>query len=260
MITLFRRIRQKLIASGSITKYLLYAVGEILLVVIGILIALQVNNWNQGRIDANKEQRYITELSRDLRAQLQEIEFFKERESSSLKRLNSLIDLMDETEAIKVNADIAGLFFSIFERTSFTIKDPTFTELIATGNIELIRNEALRNSIIQYYQQLEKSALIIQKNNDLNDQTIKPSSLSLVEVWPPGFGLLPNSAGMIRELDRSEFPDMHDTFTRNLADEQTLFEVYNLIKMKLLISASNLSEIKLAEQHTFNLISELEES
>jgi len=47
MITLFRNIRQKLIASGSITKYLLYAIGEILLVVIGILTALQVNNWNE---------------------------------------------------------------------------------------------------------------------------------------------------------------------------------------------------------------------
>ena len=45
MITLFRRIRQELIESGSFTKYLLYAIGEILLVVIGILIALQVNNW-----------------------------------------------------------------------------------------------------------------------------------------------------------------------------------------------------------------------
>ena len=47
MITLFRRLRQKLISSGSLTKYLLYALGEILLVVLGILIALQINNWNE---------------------------------------------------------------------------------------------------------------------------------------------------------------------------------------------------------------------
>lgn len=49
MITLFRRIRQKLIDSGSVTKYLFYAAGEILLVVLGILIALQINNWNEER-------------------------------------------------------------------------------------------------------------------------------------------------------------------------------------------------------------------
>ncbi|MFN1835231.1 hypothetical protein AB2B38_008215 [Balneola sp. MJW-20] len=64
MITLFRRIREKLIASGSVTKYLLYAVGEILLVVVGILIALQVNNWNeerQFRVDAESQLRSLRE-------------------------------------------------------------------------------------------------------------------------------------------------------------------------------------------------------
>lgn len=49
MITIFRKIRQKLIDSGSVTKYLLYAIGEILLVVFGILLALQINNWNEER-------------------------------------------------------------------------------------------------------------------------------------------------------------------------------------------------------------------
>ncbi|MFN1835220.1 DUF6090 family protein [Balneola sp. MJW-20] len=66
MITLFRRIRQKLIESGSVTKYLLYAIGEILLVVVGILIALQVNNWNEERrqreVSFNTLQSLKTEL------------------------------------------------------------------------------------------------------------------------------------------------------------------------------------------------------
>ena len=60
MITLFRRIRQKLIDSGSTSKYLLYALGEILLVVIGILIALQVNNWNEDRILKKELNNYLT--------------------------------------------------------------------------------------------------------------------------------------------------------------------------------------------------------
>ena len=53
MITLFRRIRQKLMDSGNVTKYVLYAAGEILLVVIGILIALQVNNRNESTADCS---------------------------------------------------------------------------------------------------------------------------------------------------------------------------------------------------------------
>ena len=226
---------------------------------IGILIALQINTWNQQRIETQKESRYISELARDLNSQLQEIQYLKETEASSLEKLNTLIDLLDGNERFEVDEEIASLFFFLYARTSFTIKNPTYQELIATGNIELIRDEELRNSIIKYYQQLEKSALIIQKNNDTNDMTIKSSALSLVEIWPPGFALLPNSAETMSEFGRPDFPEMHDVFDRNLADEQKLFEIYNLIKMELLISASNIEEIKMAEQLTLDLITKLED-
>ena len=49
MIKFFRKIRQKLLSENKFSKYLLYAIGEIVLVVIGILIALQINNWNESR-------------------------------------------------------------------------------------------------------------------------------------------------------------------------------------------------------------------
>ena len=49
MLRIFRNIRQKLAAENNIAKYLRYAIGEIFLVVIGILIALQINNWNENR-------------------------------------------------------------------------------------------------------------------------------------------------------------------------------------------------------------------
>lgn len=58
MISFLRKIRQKLFDSGNIKKYILYAFGEIILVVIGILIALSINNWNEGRKE-NKEQAYL---------------------------------------------------------------------------------------------------------------------------------------------------------------------------------------------------------
>ncbi len=51
MISFFRKIRQKLLQQNQVTRYLIYALGEIFLVVIGILIALQVNYWNQGRLE-----------------------------------------------------------------------------------------------------------------------------------------------------------------------------------------------------------------
>jgi len=69
MIKFFRKIRQNMIRENKFSKYLLYAIGEIVLVVIGIIIALQVNNWNNERLDKHKAQllmnRLITNLQND---------------------------------------------------------------------------------------------------------------------------------------------------------------------------------------------------
>ncbi|MEJ2113692.1 MAG: DUF6090 family protein, partial [Flavobacteriaceae bacterium] len=72
MIKLFNKIRQRLLSENKFSKYLLYAIGEIILVVIGILIALQVNNWNNER----KEQLDAEELSKSLIAELEGIKWY----------------------------------------------------------------------------------------------------------------------------------------------------------------------------------------
>jgi hypothetical protein len=68
MIKFFRKIRQNLLSEGKTGKYLKYAFGEIVLVVIGILIALQINNWNEKRKDSNKEDQLIDVLITDLQS------------------------------------------------------------------------------------------------------------------------------------------------------------------------------------------------
>lgn len=57
MLVFFRKIRQKLLSQNRVTQYLAYAIGEIILVVIGILIALQVNNWNENRKNGEIEHK-----------------------------------------------------------------------------------------------------------------------------------------------------------------------------------------------------------
>jgi len=66
MIKFFRNIRQNLLAEGKTSKYLKYAIGEIILVVIGILIALQINNWNENRKANIEEQRILETLYENL--------------------------------------------------------------------------------------------------------------------------------------------------------------------------------------------------
>ncbi|NND94516.1 MAG: hypothetical protein HKN45_06585 [Flavobacteriales bacterium] len=67
MISLFRRIRKSLLAENRVSRYLIYATGEIVLVVIGILIALSINNWNQSRIDSKHLQRIYRTIQTNLK-------------------------------------------------------------------------------------------------------------------------------------------------------------------------------------------------
>ena len=68
MIKFFRRIRQKLIDENRISKYVLYATGEIVLVVIGILIALELNGMQEDAVDRKKEQAYLHDLNLDFKS------------------------------------------------------------------------------------------------------------------------------------------------------------------------------------------------
>ena len=74
MIKFFRNIRKTLLVEGKTTNYLKYAIGEIVLVVIGILIALQINNWNQDRIDRKNEMKILKELKTDLDITINDLE------------------------------------------------------------------------------------------------------------------------------------------------------------------------------------------
>lgn len=68
MIKFFRKIRQKMFAEGNFSQYLIYDIGEIVLVVIGILIALQINNWNTDHQDAETLKGYLNNIAENIKA------------------------------------------------------------------------------------------------------------------------------------------------------------------------------------------------
>jgi len=120
MITLFRRFRQRLIDSGNITKYLLYATGEILLVVVGILIALQVNNWNEDRLDRGNELRLLGQLQTDLRVSSESIDDLYGRLEISSTSADSLL------KSFRTSRETRGFIFhaSLIHRSFSLIPVP----------------------------------------------------------------------------------------------------------------------------------------
>ena len=93
MINFFRKIRYRLAKDNQFLKYSRYAVGEILLVVVGILIALYINNWNEERKDSKFERKMLLEVKKTMEQDLIELKYYKERNAAKKKGIQELLKI-----------------------------------------------------------------------------------------------------------------------------------------------------------------------
>lgn len=147
MINLFRKIRQKLLQQNRVTRYLAYAVGEIALVMVGILLALQVNTWNENRKARVFEKEILSLIDQNLQrdSALLSEELFK------AKQANELTDQLLEQIALKNYSDSLNFWMGkiiSFER--FKSQSSAFEVLKAKG-IENITDKELQLALISYY-------------------------------------------------------------------------------------------------------------
>ena len=163
MIKFFRHIRQSLIMKNQTGNYLKYAIGEILLVVIGILIALQINTWNTARLDHNKEKEYLINILEDIKTQQQLV---KDQVAHNILMRLKCEKAIRHLNSNNINADSINLYLTDITRKTFVVSDPTFQDLKSSGNILLIQNGDLRKKILTFYQYLDYSALVIQISNE----------------------------------------------------------------------------------------------
>ncbi|RNC92089.1 MAG: hypothetical protein ED555_02985 [Allomuricauda sp.] len=148
MIKFFRRIRQKLLSENKFSKYLLYAIGEIILVVIGILIALQINNWNENRKDRTLEHSTLIEIKNSLELDSKllkdEIEFQLDNALVSTQLLNHIRQKKPYDSKLDVMWErIIRYYFVDFNTSAYT--------LLESRGIDIIQNETLRRKIVDHY-------------------------------------------------------------------------------------------------------------
>ena len=108
MIGFFRRIRRQLADENKSAKYLRYAIGEIILVVIGILIALSINNWNQNQNEQNKIKEYAVSLIQDLQ---RDIEMTSQIQRQDVKNVTRIDSLNNHLFGSKFNSVLTNLIF-----------------------------------------------------------------------------------------------------------------------------------------------------
>ena len=166
MIKFFRKIRQKLFSENKFSKYLIYAIGEIILVVIGILIALSINTWNQNRLNSNKEYYYLSQLKVELKNQNQEVNKRLERVSSVMNIIDTLWSDLNKKGRFNPSAELNSNLNRLLSGTNLELYTTTFDELISTGQLTLISSDSLRTKVLLCYQEIKKSQENIQNNSD----------------------------------------------------------------------------------------------
>jgi hypothetical protein len=166
MIKLFRNIRKNLLNEGKTSKYFKYAIGEIVLVVIGILIALQVSNWNQNRIKIAQEHDDLENLKEELQNNIVEFtsldSLYATFERSSAEGLKMFNNNPNVPDLIKIDSLIVTLL------KVFPLTTSTYDEMLNTGKFYNLKNKTLKTNITEFYAQANNySVAFIEINKEV---------------------------------------------------------------------------------------------
>ncbi len=157
MINFFRKIRQQLLKENRVRKYLLYAIGEIVLVVIGILIALSINNWNEETKERLLEKEILSDLLIDLNKDLIEMQDSAESEKSTIDYSRSIAFALENN--LPMTDSLKWKFYSIATPFSRAVNESTYENLKTIG-FGIIKNKKIRQGIqdlYNHYKRFDKS-------------------------------------------------------------------------------------------------------
>jgi hypothetical protein len=148
MIPFFRKIRKKMADDNRPLQYARYAVGEVLLVVIGILIALQINNWNETKKQIKKEEKVLQQFKNELN---EDLIILNEITMSNKLIIKSCNELVKHLENDMPYNDSLSFYFDSWGRPNVLEFNSSTYQNLTTAGPELIRNENLRTSILKLY-------------------------------------------------------------------------------------------------------------
>ena len=234
MINFFRKIRKQLADDNKPLKYARYAIGEIVLVVVGILIALSINNWNEERKANILENEFLKRLKNDL---VNDTNYFQQRKEDTQVLIEQyklfLIRSYDEQDSFE---EFQELMCCIdYPPTELHINTTTYSEMVSTGEINIIKKIGIRESVIRHYENYNRiNKHLVDYDGYSNlvlgnlDKEVKPAIL-LKKYFPNPEEYVGNLWEFINDSSSIEF--------RNLENTVAIF------LEKLLVSLEYLQEI-----------------
>jgi hypothetical protein len=156
MLFLLRKIRQKLMKENKLTSYLLYAMGEIVLVVIGIIIAVQINTWNDARLNHRKERVILKDLYQEFQINKTKLDETIRHHQSLAEATSKIMSLMGESEAVLSQHNLDSLIYLSLDYTDFNASQSVIMELISSGKLNLISSDELRALIFEWVSEMDE--------------------------------------------------------------------------------------------------------
>jgi hypothetical protein len=201
MIKIFRKIRQKMLTENKFSKYIIYAVGEIILVVIGILIALQINNSNELRIQDKLEQNYLIALQEEFEYNKIMLEKLMINNSKYADSALELIKQMGPDEPQLSEKEFSKIFFKVtLNEVVYHPSDGVLNEIISSGKLDLFKNQDLKNLLSSWGGHLDKV--------QFQETELAKYRIALIDQWMdegnPRQGVI-DTRGNVYDLPNSKF-------------------------------------------------------
>lgn len=169
MIKFFQKIRQNMLTEGKTGKYLKYAIGEIILVVIGILVALQVNNWNNERLENNRANEFVKKVNIQIDNNLTKVTDYIDRFTDQFEQTLELVSIIGTSDTSNIDPKINLLVELNLSDYHLNLNMNTILEGKENGDFALIASEELRQhlyELINLNDQIKERERIT--NEDLN--------------------------------------------------------------------------------------------
>jgi hypothetical protein len=201
MIKLFRNIRQNLLAEGKTTKYLKYAIGEIILVVIGILIALSLNNWNENRKARILEANFFSDVLGDLQKDEAKLNYLNDFHLKRIEFLDTLLFYIRNPKK-----DIGIEKFTMYVEPLYYVEDPSnystsFESAKTSGSFSNFHNKDLMKDLTQYYADFKRLESNIISIRAIIENQLEP----VVSILPESYISAKTGSLVVTEDDVQDF-------------------------------------------------------
>jgi len=197
MISFYRKIRMKMADDNRPLQYMRYAIGEIILVVIGILIALAINNWNEDRKLRGQEIIYLNNLKGDIEAQIDMLNVYIDFENIIIDQTNDIIKHYELNGGFHNMDSIFPKLHDLTIRWTFSNANTTLLQMLNSNQINILQNRKLKEELIAYNQQID----LFTKNTNTNNTNLIDNFTTHTLIELGSYATSGNSDRMVKKFN-----------------------------------------------------------